>query len=614
MKRIFTILFLSIFYFNSLGNEIDSIKNLVKEQKTDSLKIKSYLLLNNKYIQLNTDSSLFYAQKALNLSSSKSELIKWRIISLYKIGVSYFSLGNLTKALEFSNLSINLAKENNYTKYIANNYKFIGALYGYQKEYTHALSYQYKALNIFKNTNDTENIAKTYDNISVYHRRNNNYDSSFYYVNQAINLNSKLENYKSLSFNYNNIASLHLYKNEFSKAEEFYLKSLSIREEHNLKQYLLQSYNNIGKLFHQTKEYHKSIHYFKQCIKISKEIKTIKHLPLFYKNIADSYYKLNQFKLALSSKKNQQLYSDSINNTETQIFIINAENEIQKMTNEYQNLLLKTEVENAEKLLLKKTILISILLLILIIAIYIIFQSVKRYKLQENLEKRNASLYALQGAEKLLLEKEKAIYKINNAQDSLVEEITHHLKKEVALKLKEINKQLTAYSLKEADEIKKIQTEQKRIQNAIIFINQIKATLQPKALKHSLIDSIKEFINLTFSGSDINIQFSCNQEEGFNQLDEELSKNIYRIIQELCTNILKYAKANSVTIDIKNTETHILIKVQDNGIGFDIKEYKEGLGLRNIKQRALLYKGEVSIKSKEEKGTEVTIKLKHKKI
>ena len=136
MKKLILILFLSFIYSNIFGiiqHEIDSIKAGIKTEKNDSTLIKFYLDLSTKYTQENNDSALLYAEKAFTLSNEKS-FKKETVIALSRIGLIQFNLGNLPLALNFYNQSLIQAKEINYSLYIAQNYKLIGALYGYEKE------------------------------------------------------------------------------------------------------------------------------------------------------------------------------------------------------------------------------------------------------------------------------------------------------------------------------------------------------------------------------------------------------------------------------------------------------------------------------------------------
>ncbi len=86
---------------------------------------------------------------------------------------------------------------------------------------------------------------------------------------------------------------------------------------------------------------------------------------------------------------------------------------------------------------------------------------------------------------------------------------------------------------------------------------------------------------------------------------------IYRIIQEALTNIIKYAKAHAAKITISEEKDKILIEIRDNGKGFDVKQALnsgKAFGLHNIIERSRVIGGEANISSSSE-GTIITINI-----
>lgn len=83
----------------------------------------------------------------------------------------------------------------------------------------------------------------------------------------------------------------------------------------------------------------------------------------------------------------------------------------------------------------------------------------------------------------------------------------------------------------------------------------------------------------------------------------------FRVIQELSSNTFKYAKANKVDLKIEYDANEMRLFYKDDGVGFDIKTVKRGIGLKSILSRVEFYGGEVKIKTKLNQGTEVIINL-----
>ena len=71
----------------------------------------------------------------------------------------------------------------------------------------------------------------------------------------------------------------------------------------------------------------------------------------------------------------------------------------------------------------------------------------------------------------------------------------------------------------------------------------------------------------------------------YNPLSKKNETVVYRIIQELTTNILKHSKATEAMIQFNCKEDELFITVEDNGIGFDTKTISEGIGHKNIQTR-----------------------------
>ncbi len=125
-------------------------------------------------------------------------------------------------------------------------------------------------------------------------------------------------------------------------------------------------------------------------------------------------------------------------------------------------------------------------------------------------------------------------------------------------------------------------------------------TIQGQGLKSAIEDVISTIPDAT----EVECVLNFNEQE----LSDELSTQVYRIIQESVTNMLKHAKASQVTLLI-NTENQILnLAICDNGVGFDAGVDHEGNGLKNIRERIARCNGYVEIKSGK-KGTRIKIKV-----
>ena len=96
------------------------------------------------------------------------------------------------------------------------------------------------------------------------------------------------------------------------------------------------------------------------------------------------------------------------------------------------------------------------------------------------------------------------------------------------------------------------------------------------------------------------------------RMENSLELSIFRILQELITNILKHAGATKASIQFTQSAKNLNIIVEDNGKGFDtyfINHTKNGIGLNNIEKRIEHLEGNFTIDSVLGKGTSIIIDI-----
>ena len=82
---------------------------------------------------------------------------------------------------------------------------------------------------------------------------------------------------------------------------------------------------------------------------------------------------------------------------------------------------------------------------------------------------------------------------------------------------------------------------------------------------------------------------------------------VYRIIQEFINNSIKHAKATDLELLIHSGRKNVTFLLKDNGIGFDQKDVKKGLGHKNVATRVAIIEGQHKWKSKQNAGTRLII-------
>lgn len=121
----------------------------------------------------------------------------------------------------------------------------------------------------------------------------------------------------------------------------------------------------------------------------------------------------------------------------------------------------------------------------------------------------------------------------------------------------------------------------------------------------SLIDSINALIEMV--GFTTNLLFEF-EHKGYNDrlaMNQKLA--LYRILQEQLNNVVKHADASKVWISLCQKQDSIILRVKDNGKGFDSKAKTNGMGLNNITSRVKVFGGSVHIESSPQKGCSLSV-------
>ena len=138
--------------------------------------------------------------------------------------------------------------------------------------------------------------------------------------------------------------------------------------------------------------------------------------------------------------------------------------------------------------------------------------------------------------------------------------------------------------------------------------------LRPMSLTNiGLVSTIESYCMHLRRNNSFNVMLKVEGKE--QQLSSIVSVTLYRIIQEACNNAIRHSNADKIIIAIVYHKEKIEVKIEDNGIGFDLKKIEEkkqndvlnGFGLSTMNERARLLSGSLTIDSKPGRGTKVQV-------
>jgi len=131
--------------------------------------------------------------------------------------------------------------------------------------------------------------------------------------------------------------------------------------------------------------------------------------------------------------------------------------------------------------------------------------------------------------------------------------------------------------------------------------------LRPEILDHLDLPSALTNLARTFSdrtGIPVRRQLATQ----LPKLDPKIELVLYRVAQEGLTNAARHSGASEVTLTLEHDADSVVLRVLDNGRGFEGK-HAEGGGLRGIRERALIVGGAVAIKPAPTEGLEIRLQV-----
>ena len=96
-------------------------------------------------------------------------------------------------------------------------------------------------------------------------------------------------------------------------------------------------------------------------------------------------------------------------------------------------------------------------------------------------------------------------------------------------------------------------------------------------------------------------------------LSFDLELCIFRVAQEALNNAVKHSHASEVLVELTSVEGAMVLKIRDEGVGFDPSTSRQGIGLTSMRERLRPFGGELCVESTVGKGTTIIAKIKLEK-
>ena len=146
------------------------------------------------------------------------------------------------------------------------------------------------------------------------------------------------------------------------------------------------------------------------------------------------------------------------------------------------------------------------------------------------------------------------------------------------------------------------------VRRALDEVRRISSELRPEMLEHlGLVSALTE-LTTTF-GRVSGIQVERDFDASLPKLRPDTELAVYRIAQESLTNVARHSNAGRVTVALEGDRDSVVLRVVDDGRGFDGAMPEEHGGLRSMRERALLVDGALAVRESSRGGVEVRLEV-----
>jgi len=568
-------LLISFSTFSQKVEGVDSVSyysQKIKEEKNEISRADLHLQLSNYYQR--TDKRKLATESILNA------------LSIYEHAAMELEIADCNLEL-FHTSNLNAEDDAGNKKYI-------------DRYYEHALKNE-----------DNSRLAKAHQSYGVYYWGGTTSTESKKHFQKALSYSEKANDSLSWAKISGNLGLYYSgYENKQDSARYLYTNEIKYYsnnvEHHNL---LIKPYINMANSYEKENKINEAFVYLNKANDIPVEENKIFYEKVIFGKFAKYLKLLGNYKDALIYQEKYLVLQDSLNRSHQNIAVTELKTKYETEKKEKENAFLKNDIEKKKR---TQTILWIVVILSVIIGAGISYMITKNAKRKQQLARQEEQL-KIQQIEKELKEQEiNSIDLLIEGQEKERQRLAENLHDNLGGTLAALK--LNLQNLQQNQENKNIA--EKSVNNSLLLIDDAYQNVRNMAHEKSngvvasqgLLPALKRLAHI------ISSDLLVLKVEHFgleNRLENSLEIRIFKIIQELVTNIIKHAKATEASISLTNHNETLNIIVEDNGKGFTTNKISktEGMGLETIEKRIENLRGTLEIDSYPYKGSSIIINL-----
>ena len=541
------------------------------------------------------DSAFIYYLKAEKLFRQKKDRLNLGNILSNK-SIVQFNIGDYVGADKSLTQAYKNLKDLNHSEKLFVVFTMMGIVASETKDYEKSIVYYNKSLKIIRDNNLNINYqeATCLNNLGYAYQSKGEYTEAINKFKLALKDKTIYsENPELYSLLVDNLGYSKFRLNDFKDLPNLFYESLKLRENLNLPTLIILSNIHLSEFYAAQKDTSMSQKHARIALDLAKKNNIIRDLLAALKQIS-----VVDFKNASKYSSDYIRINDSIQNVE------------RASKEKFSRLELETDEITQEKNVLedKNRTLLYIFIITTVLASLLFVVRAQRARTRELLLKQ-----AQQKANE-------EIFNLMMSQQSIIDESRNKEKKRLAQDLHDgvlgrmFGLRLNLDSLNSSNE-------QDAVEKRHELLNELKTIEQDiREISHDLnrekLVLINNFVSIVHnlledqkSLHEANVTYEIDTTINWDKIGNAIKINMYRMLQEGLQNINKYAQATNITVQISGNSENVFLKIEDDGIGFDVNKKSKGIGMQNMISRTNDCQGIIDISSKKEEGTKIVITI-----
>lgn len=472
-------------------------------------------------------------------------------------------------------------------------YNNLGIVFNELENFESALAYHTEALKYLEKMSDKSNMSNTLNNMGMVYHRQKKYPQAIAHYQEAMRHNARyVKNKEWEAVFIDNLAYARFKMGERKNIVASFQRALHIRDSLQILPGIVINKLHLAEYYGSTADTARALYYAAEANVLARSSRN-------YRDLLASLQQLGQWDVAAKRARYLQEYvrlRDSLEKAE------------RKIKDVFARIRFETDEAIRERDMVQKTfswsaqVLLVVIVIMLIALVFAIQSSSNKQLYIERTQKEHTK----EVHDLVMGQHEKRQQGRKEERERLAKELHDGVLGKlfgIRINLGVLNRESDPESAQKWERwIDAIKSAEVEIRNISHNINALAEELEVNflSLVTELLEDQRKISNFVFN-------LYSARSIVWEEVENDIKLEFYRILQEVIQNINKYAEASQVVVNFNQKNGTLYMNVSDDGVGFEEVKGKSGIGLRNIRSRAARIHGNATINSIKNKGTYIQV-------